>query len=103
LVATDSAGRTGSETRPVTVRATTPYFLALKAPGRVPRRARGLTLTVAATQVGTLRVRGRQFKVGRSPRRIRVRVGAGRRTVRLRLTLVAGGGRSQRLVVIPRR
>ena len=103
LVAVDRAGRVGSRSVKVRVPGTTPYFLQLKAPGRLSRRARQLLLTVAATQAGALRIGGRRFSVGRSPRRIRVPVNAGRRTLRLTLVLAAGGGRNRQLVVVPRR
>jgi hypothetical protein len=103
LVAVDRAGHVGSGTVKVRVPASTPFFLQLKAPGRLSRRARRLVLVVAATQPGTLRIGGRRFSIGRSPRRIRLSVAAGRRPLRVSLILAAGGGRNRQLVVVPRR
>jgi hypothetical protein len=103
LVAVDRAGRIGSRAVRVRVPGSTPYFLQLTAPKRLSRRARQVVLTVATTQAGTLRIGGRGFSVGRSPRRIRVGVAAGRSTLKLTLTLVASGGRNRQRVVVPRR
>jgi len=103
LVATDRSGRTGSARRRLRVRASTPFFLRLRAPARLSRRARTLRLVVAATQPATLRVRGRRFAVGRNARRISVPVPAGRRTLRVGLTLSAGGKRSPHTLLVRRR
>jgi hypothetical protein len=102
LEATDAAGRTGSDSVAVRVRATTPFFLRLTAP-RISRTSRTAVLVVAATQPSTLTVRGHRYAVGPKSRRIRVRVGAGRSAIPLRLTLAAGGRRSVSTVVVRRR
>ena len=103
LVARDLSGRTGAARVRVRARATTPLFLRLSAPRRLSRRARTLTLVVAATQPSTLRVGGQRHPVGRGTRRIRVRVRPGRSTLRLRAALAAGGRSSTQYVVVPRR
>jgi hypothetical protein len=102
LEATDAAGRTGSASVAVRVRATTPFFVRLSAP-RVSRTARTAVLVVSATQPSTLTVRGRRHRVGHRTTRIRVPIGAGRTPVRLRLTLTAGGRRSTSTIVVNRR
>ena len=78
LEATDAAGRTGSASVAVRVRATTPFFVRLSAP-RVSRSARTAVLVVSATQPSTLTVRGHRHSVGPEVSRIRVRIGAGPR------------------------
>ncbi len=102
LVARDRSGRTGSATRRLRVRGSTPFFLRLSAPARLRRTARRLTLVVAASQPATLRVRGRRLRVGRSPRRVQVGVPAGSRAIRVAARLVAGGRSSARTVVVRR-
>ena len=101
LVARDRSG-TGSAAVRVRARATTPLFLR-RAPRPVSRRARTLTLVVAATQPSTLRVGGQRRSLGRSVRRVRVRVRPGRSPLRLRATLAAGGRSSTQYVLVPRR
>ncbi len=103
LVAVDRSGRRSSRTLRTRVRATTPFFLRLKAPARLSRSARAVTLGVAATQPSTLRVRGRRFRIGRGLRRIHVAVPRGRGTLHLGLVLSAGGRRSLHAVTIARR
>jgi concanavalin A-like lectin/glucanase superfamily protein len=102
LEATDAAGRTGSDSVAVRVRATTPLFLRLAA-APLARGARTAVLIVAATQPSTLTVRGRRYDVGSKTRRIRVPVDGAQGTVRLRVTLTAGGRRTVDTVVVRRR
>jgi hypothetical protein len=102
LEATDAAGRTGSDTVAVRVGATTPLFLRLSAAPLAPG-ARTAVLIVAATQPSTLTVRGRRYEVDPKTRRIRVPLGEIRGTVRLRVTLTAGGRRTVETVVVRRR
>jgi hypothetical protein len=60
-------------------------------------------LIVAATQPSKLTVRGRRYDVGPETRRIRVPVSGAQDTVRLRVTLTAGGRRTVDTVVVRRR
>jgi hypothetical protein len=60
-------------------------------------------IVVAATQRATLTVGTRRFAVGPQSRRLRIGVAAGRRALRLQLTLSAGGRSSRRIVVVQRR
>ena len=103
LQATDAAGRLGMDSVALRVRATTPFFVRLRAPRTLPRRARSVAIVVSATQRATLRVGKRRFAVGPQSRRVRIAVAAGRRTLRLQLTLSAGGKSSRRIVVVTRR
>ena len=103
LVATDRAGRVGSASVPIRVRATTPFFVRFDAAGRIARRATSVLLTAATTQAATLRVGRRRFAVGPAARRLRLPVPRGRGRHTLRLTLTAGGRRAVRLLVVTRR
>lgn len=103
LQATDAAGRIATETVVLRVRAATPFFVRLSAPRTLSRRARSLVIVVAATQRVTLAVGTRHFAVGPQSRRLRIAVAAGRRALRLQLTLSAGGRSSRRIVVVQRR
>ena len=102
LEATDAAGRTGSASVALRVRATTPFFVRLSAP-RVARTARTAVLVVSATQPSTLDRRGRHHRVGPKARRITGVHRGVKQPVRLRLTLAAGGRRSVPTVVVNRR
>lgn len=103
LQATDGAGRVATDTVALRVRAATPFFVRLSAPRTLSRRARSLTIVVSATQPAALRVGARRFAVGPRGRRLRIPVAAGRSTLRLQLTLSAGGKSSRRIVVVTRR
>ncbi len=101
LTATDRDGRAATASVGLRVRATTPFFVHLRA-RPLRRSARAVVLIVSATQPATLRVGGRRHHVGPAARRIRVPVGRAR-TIRLRLTLTAGGRRSSSTLVVRRR
>ncbi|HEX5909846.1 MAG TPA: hypothetical protein VFY44_05085, partial [Thermoleophilaceae bacterium] len=92
-----SRGRRGSASVAVRVRASTPYFLRLRA----KRRGTKTTLTVAASQPARLSVRGKRYGVTTRTKRIRVRVGR-KKAVRLRLILSAGGKRSTNTITVRR-
>jgi uncharacterized delta-60 repeat protein len=102
LVARDRGGRTGSATIGVRVQATTPLFLRLSVPRHLSRRARTLTLVVAATEPATLRLGTQRRSVGRRPHHISVHVRPGRGTLRLRFVLAAGGRSSTQYVAVSR-
>jgi hypothetical protein len=96
LAARDGHGRTGRASVVVRVLAARPLFLVLSGPKRVGRRARSLKLKVASSLDATLAVRPsprggkvQRFAVSRRPRRLRVRITPGRKTLRLRLSLSA--------------
>ena len=91
LVATDGAGRTGAATTTVRLRATTPFFLTLKVPTSLSRRARSFTLRASASQPAVLRIGSARADLGRSARTIRVKVRPGRAALSLKLRLTAGG------------
>ncbi len=102
LTATDRHGRTGSDSIGARVRTTAPLFVKLSAK-RVSRGARRATVLVSASQPATLRAGGRRFHVAPRARRVRVPIRAGRKPVRLRMVLSAGGRRSVNTLVIRRR
>jgi hypothetical protein len=105
LVATDAFGRRGNASVEVVLRASRPVFIELSAPRRAARKARSLYLTVASSLQATLVVgiqglRAQRFAVGRSARRIKVRIRRGGATLELKLALRAGGqARSVRIAV----
>jgi hypothetical protein len=102
LRATDARGRSATASVTVRTRATTPYFLTLAVSGRAPRRGGTVTLRVAATQPGTVRVGGRRVRVGRTTTSIRVRVPAGRDAARLTVRLNAGGATTTSTLLVSR-
>lgn len=91
LEATDAAGRRASASARVAVAATTPFFLQLKRPAKLSRRAKSVALTVVATQPARLRIGSARFAVNRKRRTVRVAVVPGTSALRLRLVLSAGG------------
>ncbi|MEA2470634.1 MAG: large repetitive protein, partial [Thermoleophilaceae bacterium] len=108
LVARDHLGRTGRRSIAVVINGARPIFLTLKAPGSVTSKARSLRLKVSTSLPARLLVRGSKvpaqgFSVGRKARTVSVPVarGAGRLTLRLRLT--SGGKSSSRTVLIRRK
>ena len=103
LVARDKRGREGSATTQVSVIASAPAFLTLRAPSSLPRRARGLRIHVATSLPATLPIRGRRYRVDRRVRTIRVVVGRGTKPIVLRLALRAFGRTSETRLVVPRR
>ena len=93
----------------VRVTAVTPQLLALKAPERVRRGARRLTLRVQSSVPAKLRITGAGVRragavdVSRTPRRVQVRLVPGRRALDLDVRLRAGGrSRSAELAVARR-
>ncbi|MHB8657097.1 MAG: cadherin-like beta sandwich domain-containing protein [Solirubrobacteraceae bacterium] len=104
LVATDRYGRRGVASVSIGLGSARVTFLVLRAPARVGRRARSVTLIVAASLQGaTLTVGGRRFRVSRNPRRIKVPVRPGGSVLTLRLTLADGGPVTTRVLKIRRR
>ena len=102
VVARDRRGREGSASVVVRVARVTPQFLRLGRPARVARNARRVVLRVTSSVPATLRAGGRRHPVSRRPRRVAVRVrpGAGRLSLPLRLSAY---GRSRSVVLrIPR-
>lgn len=103
LVARDAAGRKGRASVRLRMKGASPILLQLKAPKAISRKARRLTLKVAASLPSRLTVRGQRFKVGRKARNVRVRVPRGRKALKLKATLNAGGRRSVTPLVVKRR
>ncbi len=95
LVATDRFGRTGRASVEVVLRGSRPVFIALAAPRSAKRKARSLRLKVASSLPVPLVVRvpglrAQRFTVGRSTRRLTVRIRPGHTTLQLKLSLGAG-------------
>jgi hypothetical protein len=103
LSARDRRGRVGSASVTVRVLPVAPRFVVLNAPRSISREALRLGLRVATNVTATLRIGGQRFHVGRSPRSVTVRVRPGRRPLRLRAVLSAGGPRSTAVLVVRRR
>lgn len=105
LVARDGAGRTGAAAVSVQVDATPPSFLAVRAPASIDRRARELSLRVAASLPATLRVGAQRFPVSRRARTVtlRVRSPGARRPLALVLELEAWGKRTRATLTVARR
>jgi hypothetical protein len=103
LIATDHFGRHGVASAVVGLGAARAGFLVLKAPRSISRKARRVTLTVAATLAHATLIVGRQhFTVGRRPSRVRVKIRPGRKSLVLTLRLRAGGPVSSQSVTIKR-
>ncbi len=102
LEATGRGGSTGADSVAVRVKATTPFFVRATARS-ISRTARSAVLTVAATQPATLGAGGRRFAVDTRTRSIRVPVRGSGRTIRLKVTLSAGGRRSTNTIIVRRR
>jgi hypothetical protein len=102
LVAPDSAGRTGSASVRVHAPASLPFFTRLIGPHHLSRRARRVTLVVAATEPAVVKVAGHRYAISRAARPIHVPVRPGRSTLTLRLVLTSGGKSTRRLVSIRR-
>lgn len=91
LVAIDRRGRRGSDRVRIRVRASKPSFHSLQVPSRLAPRARRLVVRLGSTVSGRVVIRRRVHRIGQVPRRIVVPVRPGRRTLRLRFDLLAGG------------
>jgi hypothetical protein len=91
LVAIDRRGRRGSDRVRIRVRATTPAFHSLQVPSRIGRRARRVVVRMGSTVAGRVVIRRRVRRIGQIARHIVVPVRPGRRTLRLRFDLLAGG------------
>ena len=91
LVATDARGRSATATQRIRVAAVRPQFLLFDAPETVRRTARSVSIRVASTVPATLRIAGRRFAVGRTPRRVTVPIGRGTRALALPVRLSAFG------------
>lgn len=96
LVATDRFGRIGRASVEVVLRGARPVFTVLSAPPSAKRNARSLRLKVASSLPATLVVRvpggrAQRFTLGRTTRRLTVRIRRGHTTLQLNLSLGAGG------------
>ena len=96
------AGRTGTASTLVTVRAVQPAFLRLDPPARLSRRARRVRLRVASTMAADLRVGGRRFRVGPRARTVSVAISPGSSPLRLALRLRAGSLSTTRSLTLAR-
>jgi hypothetical protein len=90
----DRLGRRDRARVGLNVGAGRPQLKLLKAPARLNAKARVVKLTLAATFPIRVKVAGRSFAVGTTPRSVRVKVKPGRTLLPLRLVLSAGGRRS---------
>jgi hypothetical protein len=98
----DAAGRLGSDTVRVKVKAVTPQLLSLKGPKKLGRKATKVRLRVAASVPATLKVRRQRFAVSREPKVIRVKVKPGKGRLGLTLVLRAGKKSARSVLFIPR-
>jgi hypothetical protein len=103
LVARDRSGRTGQAKVRVRVGKVRPAFLVLKAPKSVSRRSRRVAIRAAASLPGRLSIGRRSFAIDRRTRRFRIKVRRGRRPLRLKLVLRAGGRKTMTKLRIGRR
>ncbi|WP_028061850.1 hypothetical protein [Candidatus Solirubrobacter pratensis] len=108
LLARDRGGRVGRASAVVRLGASRPLFLKLRTPRSVRRGARSLRITVSSSASAILIVqapglRPQRFSVDRRARGLRPRIRAGRKAVRLRLVLAAGGKRNAQALVVGRR
>jgi hypothetical protein len=90
LTARDRTHRTGSATVTVTILPAPPVLTLLKAPHRISAKARSVTLRLATLAGDQLRIGRRRVLLSRSPKKIRVSVKRGRKTLVLALVLRSG-------------
>lgn len=108
LRARDRFGRQGQTAALVTVGASRPLFLILKAPKRVAPSARALRLQVQSSIAARLTVRAskrgtaQRFSVSRHIRRLRIRIPKGSSRLVLRLALSSGGLTRHETLAVPR-
>ena len=91
LVATDALGRSAEARVALRVTAVRPAFITLEAPATVARTAKSVRVRVATTASATLRIGGRRYATGRTPRRITLSIAGRGQTIRLPYTLTANG------------
>lgn len=103
LVARDAHGRRASATVPIRLTAAAPHVLALRVAPWLGRTATRLSLRLATTVPAQVSVAGRRFHLDRRLRRIVLPVQAGRKPLRLRLQLAAGGRSTATTLVVRRR
>jgi hypothetical protein len=103
LVATDRFGRHTTATVTIGLMGARTGFLLLKAPKQISRKARRVTLNVAALASSTLTVNGHSFTVGRRPSMVPLKIKPGRAPLVLTLRLTAGGPASTQVITINRR
>ena len=101
LVATDSAGRTGTAQVRVTVRPVRLPFLKLGIPKQVPRAARKLVFSARSAVPATLTIGKTRFKLGPKKRRYSLPIRRGT-PLMLRLTATAAGEQTPFAVLISR-
>ncbi|MGD9695194.1 MAG: hypothetical protein AB7V42_05980 [Thermoleophilia bacterium] len=109
LVATQ-AGATGRASVVVRVPAARPAFLRLDAPAAIARRAGALRLRVEANVAAVLRTTGsglrdprRVHRADTRTRTVTIPVRPGTRTLRITLTLAAGGRATRQQIIVARR
>lgn len=102
VVARDRRGRETTASVRLRVQPVKPFFLTLKAPAKVTRRAKSVTLRVASTVAAVLRGAGRPVAVDRTARVVTVPVRPGSKPVKLTLSLRSGGLRTNAAVTIAR-
>ena len=106
LVARDRAGRSAAVRLRVRVRRPALRLLRVSYPRSLPRRARWLTVRIAASERAVLRAAGHRARVGPRTRRIVLRLPGRPRSGRLRIKAVLigrGGRRVTGTIVVTRR
>ena len=103
LVATDSRGLTGTARAVVRIAGAAPLLTTIKAPKRISRTARSVTLRLAASYPAPLRVAGRRLRLGSRQQSVRVPVKPGRKPLAITLRLGSGKLVSTEKVTIARR
>ncbi len=102
VVARDRRGRETTASVRLRVQPVKPFFLAVKAPKRVTRRARSVRVRVASTVAAVLRGAGKPVAVNRKVRAVTVRVRPGSKPLKLRLSLRSGRLRTNATLTIAR-
>ncbi len=102
LIARDRYGRTGRATVGVRIRAAAPVLLRVSGPRRLSRRARRVTIVLAAAPDAVAAIGRQRFRVGRRARRLGVKVRPGRSPLVLRVKVTSGGRSVSRTLRIPR-
>jgi hypothetical protein len=89
LVATDARHRSSQAVLALKVIAVPPSFLVARAPTHIKATAKRVRIVVASTVPSVLAIAGGDYRVGRKPRAINVKIRPGRHTLRLKYSLHA--------------
>jgi virginiamycin B lyase len=102
LQARGHTGRVGVASVTLRILAETPAFTLISAPASVPRSAKSMRVTIAASEPATLRVAGRHFAVGVRSTRVKIPLTRRPRIAGAELVLTAYGRTTRATVVVPR-